>query len=299
MARPGISTILALALLAGCGVGAPMPASSAAAEVAGAERAFAEMAAREGIRDAFVAFAGDSAITFRPEPENAKAAWRARPRISGRLSWYPVFVRAAASGEMGMTTGPYESRDGTGALRGTGYYVTVWRREPEGWRFMVDLGTRNDPPSPPSPPPAPWTPAAMRRDASAHAASGAAVRSLLAADSAFAARAEAAGLAAALRSYGDTEMRLHRDGAPPHVGLAAAVAAASADSARRYAAVPARAYASAAGDFGWTWGEYRLVHPGAGRRETGHYVRVWVRDAGGPWRVLLDVTSPRPPERDE
>jgi len=41
------------------------------------------------------------------------------------------------------------------------------------------------------------------------------------------------------------------------------------------------------------------VHAGAGRRETGHYVRIWARDGGGPWRLLLDVTSPRPPERDE
>jgi hypothetical protein len=94
-------------------------------------------------------------------------------------------------------------------------------------------------------------------------------------------------------------MRLLRNDAQPHVGLPAVLAAASADSARRYAATPARAFTSAAGDLGWSYGEYRYVHPGAGRRETGHYVRIWARDGGGPWRLLLDVVSPRPPERDE
>ena len=62
---------------------------------------------------------------------------------------------------------------------------------------------------------------------------------------------------------------------------------------------PVRAMASAAGDLGWTWGEYESVHPGAGRRETGHYLRIWSREPGGRWRVLLDVVAPRPGERDE
>jgi ketosteroid isomerase-like protein len=198
---------------------------------------------------------------------------------------------------MGFTTGPYELRDSTGAVRGTGTYFTVWRREPQGWRFMVDQGTRNPPPSTP---PEPWRPSAsVMVPSAARVPNDDAVRSLLAADSAFATRAQAAGFAAALEQYGHPELRLMRDGAVPYAGVEAAVAAAAADSARRYSAVPARGYASAAGDFGWTWGEYRLVHPGAGRRETGHYVHVWVRDGGGPWRLMVDVVSPRPSERDE
>jgi hypothetical protein len=56
---------------------------------------------------------------------------------------------------------------------------------------------------------------------------------------------------------------------------------------------------SAGGDLGWTTGEYQYLNPGAGRRETGHYVRIWSRDPGGPWRVLLDIVFPRPAERDE
>jgi ketosteroid isomerase-like protein len=290
-------TSVSLLLMAGCASRRPSPAGGFEAEVAGAERAFAEAAAREGIRDAFVRFASDSAVAFRPEPASAKALWTARGRIAGRLSWYPTYVRVARSGDVGFTTGPYESRDSTGALQGTGSYFTVWRREPQGWRWVMDLGAHHDPFATP---PEPWRPSAVRAAApSARMANADAARSLLAADSAFAARAEAAGLAAALREMAHPEMRLMRQGAFPRVGLAASVAAAEADSARRYSAEPARGYASAAGDLGWTWGEYRLVHPGAGRRETGHYVHVWSRDGDGPWRLLLEVVSPRPPERDE
>lgn len=220
----------ALALLAGCAIRDPAPVSMLETSIADAERAFAAAAARDGIRDAFVRFASDSSVAFRPEPENAKAAWRSRPPVSGRLTWYPVYVRAAASGDMGFTTGPYESRDSTGALRGTGTYFTVWRREPEGWRFVVDQGTRNDPPASA---PEPWRSSGSRIVPSAARVPNApAVRSLLAVDSAFAARAETAGFAAALRSHGHPGLRLMRDGAFPHVGLAAAVAAAAADSAR-------------------------------------------------------------------
>jgi ketosteroid isomerase-like protein len=290
------ATAFVITSLAACVSRGPAPAGDAEAEVAGAERAFAEAAAREGVRDAFVRFASDSAVAFGPEPEKAREAWRRRPPLSIRLSWYPVYVRAAASGDLGFTTGPYESRDSTGALTGTGTYFTVWRREPDGWRFVVDQGIRNPPPATP---PAPWTRAAMHPAAPAVAADANAATSLLAADSAFAAEAHASGFAAALQRFGDREVRLMRNGAPPHVGIATAVAAAAADSARRYSAVPMRGFASAAGDLGWTWGEYRLVHPGAGRRETGHYVHVWIRDGRGPWRLLVDVTAPRPPERDE
>jgi hypothetical protein len=44
-------------------------------------------------------------------------------------------------------------------------------------------------------------------------------------------------------------------------------------------------YAEAAksADLGYTWGSY----------EGGHYVRVWVRESSGAWKVALDVTQPK------
>ncbi|HET7232726.1 MAG TPA: hypothetical protein VFJ16_22130 [Longimicrobium sp.] len=285
-------------LLSACATAAPRsaaPARDAEAEVVAAEHAFAAAVARDGIRDAFLAFAHDSALAFTPEPANAKAVWRARPRVSERLAWYPAFARAARSGDLGFTTGPYESADSAGNVLGHGQYVTVWQRTAEGWRFVIDAGSPNPRPGAPVPE---WRPPASRAQSSvATDVDGA--RSLLAADSAFAARAASHGFAAAVRAYGDREMRLLRPRFQPRVGLGPVLAAAVADSARHYTARPARAFASAAGDLGWTWGEYRYMNVGAGRRETGYYVRIWARDPGGPWRVLLDGVTPRPSERDE
>ncbi|HET7465020.1 MAG TPA: hypothetical protein VFJ82_27495 [Longimicrobium sp.] len=266
------------------------------AELVAAERAFAAAAARDGIRDAFLAFADDGALAFTPEPANAKAVWRARPRTPRRLTRYPAFVRAARGGDLGFTTGPYRAADGEGHETGYGQYVTVWRRTPAGWRFVVDLGTTHPRPDVPEPE---WSPSAPLTMARATAVDTAAAGALLAADSLFSAYAGVHGFAAAVRAFGHAQVRLLRPRTPPRVGLGPTLAAALADSARRYAARPMGGNASAAGDLGWTWGEYRYENQGAGRRETGHYVRIWSRDPGGPWRVLLDVVAPRPSERDE
>jgi len=294
----------ALALLTACAAAAPAPAPArnAEAEVAAAEHAFAQAAARDGIRDAFLAFADDSALAFRPEPGSAKELWRARPRTSARLTWYPAYARAARGGDLGFTTGPYISADSAGTVQGHGQYVTVWRKTPQGWRFVIDLGTTNPPPAEPVPawrPPARATVSPTRGGATRDAASVDAAPSLLAADQAFASQAASGGFAAALRAHGDAEMRLLRPRAAPRAGLAAALAAATVDSIRRYTARPVRATASAAGDLGWTWGEYQYLNAGAGRRETGHYLRIWTRAEGAPWRLLLDIVAPRPSERDE
>jgi hypothetical protein len=275
----------------------PRAGEDAEAALVAAERAFEQATIREGVRDGFIRFADDSAIIFRPEPVNAAASFRSRPATKIRLAWHPAFVHAARSGDLGFTTGPSQVMDSTGAVIGYGNYVTVWRRGPETWRWVVDLGISNPKPGLEAPL---WTPAAAGPAAfPAGEPNEAAAASLLAADNAFAAQAGRVGLTAALRSFGDRGMRLLRNDAQPHVGLTVALAAASADSARRYSATPARAFTSAAGDFGWSYGEYRYVLAGAGRRETGHYVRIWARNGNGPWRLLLDVVAPRPPERDE
>lgn len=297
--------LASLSALASCTPSSPpppqpapgVPQETAEAALVAVERAFEQATIREGVRDGFIRFADDSAIIFRPEPVNALASFRSRPATKIRLAWHPAYAHAAMSGDLGFTTGPSQVMDSTGAVQGYGNYVTVWRRGAEGWKWVVDLGISNPGPHPEPPL---WIPA--RRGAPSLVAGPnnlAAARSLFAADSAFAARAERDGLAAALESVGDPGVRLLRNGALPHVGLQTALAAAVADSARRYSATPARAFASAAGDFGWTYGEYRYVHPGAGRRESGHYVRIWTKDGRAPWRLVLDVTSPRPPERDE
>jgi ketosteroid isomerase-like protein len=69
-----------------------------------------------------------------------------------RLTWAPVHVEAAASGDLGYSTGRYEwggkNADGTPRIS-AGWYVTIWRKGADGlWRAALDIGT---PPSPKKP----------------------------------------------------------------------------------------------------------------------------------------------------
>jgi ketosteroid isomerase-like protein len=288
-----VSEVAAQAQVAG-------PDEDPLAAVVAAERAFAAASEQVGVREAFLRYAAEDALLFRPEPANARQTWEARPSPPIRLTWYPGFARAAASGDLGFTTGPFEVLDTAraGAEPGYGHYVTVWRREPAGWRFVLDVGTSHPALEPR---PAPWQPPAASRPASADADPPAeAVRgSLLREDSAFSRTAEQVGVAEALSRFGADEARLHRPGILPAVGRAAAMALAGRD-ARRYHAETIGGAGSRAGDFGYTYGRYRLTDTGGnGRHESGHYVRIWIREPLGPWRLLLDVVNPRPAEREE
>lgn len=286
-------------LLAALAVGIATPAiaqENAEAALVAAERGFEALSIREGVKEAFIRTAHDSAIIFRPEPINAIQSFRSRPATKIGLRWHPALVRSARSGDLGFTTGPSQVLDSAGTVIDYGNYVTVWKMTDAGWRWVIDLGIGTPRPErvPPQWTPRPHAPAAHV----AAAVNDPAAAALRTADTEFSARAASAGFAAALQTFGDPGMWLLRDNALPHVGLPAALAAAVADSARRYTASPAFTETSEAGDFGWSWGEYRSVHEGAGRRESGHYVRIWARE-GDRWRLLLDVTAPRPSDRDE
>ena len=60
------------------------------------------------------------------------------------LTWDPIRADVAQSGDLGWTTGSYVSvspaEDGT-ERRGTGTYVSIWRRQADGmWKVVMDLG---------------------------------------------------------------------------------------------------------------------------------------------------------------
>jgi len=85
--------------------------------------------------------------------------------------------------------------------------------------------------------------------------------------------------------------RLHRPNAMPIVGdarifqwLATQAAFTTADT--RFAE------AARSGDLGYTWGTYTRKSA-RGANETGFYVRVWMRERNGQWKLALDVLQPQ------
>lgn len=260
------------------------PHSTAPAELAAAESAFAAQSVREGMRAAFLAWLAPDATLFRAGPVNGPAAIAASPDPPIVLDWRPVFVEVAASGELGLSTGPWKitSRSDPSAPPLFGQFISVWKRTADaGWRVHVDLGISHPHPGlADAPLLAQVTPALARGDSAAGVA---------AAEADFARRAAEAGNAAAYAHWLSPAARIYREGHAPFLGREAALASPAAGNDRIAWSVE-RHEASASGDLGYAMGRYAVP----GGSTAGHYLRVWRREAPG-WRIALDVVNALPP----
>ena len=277
MQRPALAPLAALAALTAC---AMVPTrDDAAASLAAAESAFAAHSVREDMRAAFMAH-------FAPDGVFVRNGWVvARESLANRaappiiLEWRPQYVEVAASGDMGLSTGPSRvtPRDKPGAAPSHGQFVSVWKRAPgEPWRVQVDLGIENEGP-------ALWDqPLQARLSPAAPAGEG-----LAAAEASFATAARA-GMRDAYRTHGASDLRLYRSGDPPRASRDAALASAWLARHARLGYVAEASETAASGDFGYVRGR---VEEAGSDRTVGWFLRVWRREAAG-WRIVMDVVNP-------
>jgi ketosteroid isomerase-like protein len=278
-----LSLLLATAL-AGCtAMTATPPSRDAPASLAAAETAFAAQSMREGMRAAFLAWLAPDATIFRDGPVNGPALIASRPQPPIDLAWRPVFVEVAASGEMGLSTGPstITSRTDPAAPPRHGQFVSVWKREPGGpWRVQVDLGISH--------------PGAALADEPLEARTvpspgkGSAAGSLAQAESSFANLAAGSGDASAYAAFAAADARLYREAHPPFLGRTAILASPAAGAGRTAWSLDAHE-TSLAGDLGYATGRYGPP----GGATAGHFVRVWRREPEG-WRIAADVVNALP-----
>ncbi len=114
------------------------------------DRAFSELSRREGRRVAFERYMAPDATIYREgaDPFSGREAILGLfpPDAAGELTWEPTRAEVAASGDLGYTLGTYEftaaGADGEPQVS-RGYYVTIWRRQPDGrWRWVFDSGVQ-------------------------------------------------------------------------------------------------------------------------------------------------------------
>lgn len=270
---------------------------AALAPVVEAEHAFAEYSIAHGMKEAFLNFAAPDGVIFRRGPVNAVEAWAStNPAPAGLLTWWPIYADVSRAGDLGYTTGPYEFRGKPSDAKpsGAGHYFTIWRRQPDGaWKFVLDLGIRHE--AQPAPETSLRYPAWVGKG-KAGAGAQAASRALLEAERALSEASTNGGTAAALLLHADPSLRLYVQNSLPFVGRPAALRALAA-SGEFTIWKPLKADAAASGDIGYAYGTYELRRRPYDEKpaEQGNYARVW-RRSGGPWRVVLQVTSPvRPP----
>lgn len=255
----------------------------AALSLASAETAFAAHSVREDMRAAFLAAFADDGVFVRKGWTIARAhlAGQSAPAIV--LDWRAQYVEVAASGEIGLSTGPWKitSKANPAAPPAFGQFVSVWRREPgQPWKVAVDLGIGH-------PQPALWDRPLETVAVQGEAPRG--VAGIRSAEERFAAEARAS-LRAAYAKHGSAELRFYRDGSPPALGKAAAMTAGTMTDADWVWTVE-RIETSRANDFGYARGSYAAR--AAPATPAGHFLRVW-RVEAGEWRIALDVTSPAP-----
>ncbi len=256
-----------------------------------AERAFAKASVEKGMMDAFRAYIADDSVLFRPGPVPGKQWLGTRPNPPITLDWRPVHADIARSGDLGWTTGPFEiSRSGSDQ-KTHGHYMTIWRKQPDGnFRFVIDIGIGTPTAAPAGGEPGPLKP---EKEGGAPAVDAKATEaSLLETDRTLAKNGVAQGIASAFSPVLATDARLMRNGAQPSAGKEA-VQKALAEEKARFTWEPIAAHASAAGDLGYVYGTYERTEGEA--TEKGHYVRIWDRAPGGPWKLSMDIINPLPP----
>jgi ketosteroid isomerase-like protein len=265
-----------------------------------AEKAFSRTSVEKGMRDSFVEFLAADGILFRPDPVPGKEWTRARPAPSITLIWRPVHADIARSADLGYTTGPWEIRNPESKeVLGHGQYITVWKKQADGsWKVAIDIGIGNEKPVSPAPTvDGPETPIRLAAKPQGEAPVADPKRTkvaLLTADRELSQASVAKGAAAYADGFAD-DARLFRFGSFPYVGKEAARDAVTAEK-RKMSWEPAGGDVSRAGDLGYTYGKYELAGGGPDDKgERGNYMRIWKREPGGPWRVVVDVTNPPPP----
>jgi ketosteroid isomerase-like protein len=288
--------VLALGLLLGGQPSAPVP--PALEEMANAERAFVQRAQEVAVIQAFTEYFADDAVGFASgAPESAQEKMKKRPfppRDPNVLFWWePRTGDVAASGDLGWLTGPVRMGRKDDAKIRHGNYASIWKRQPDGkLKVVIDIGI--DPPG--EVPFAPgFTRASFENRYQGSQIPPLAQASLLAADRALNAAARSS-MADAYVQSAASAARLHRNGHLPFEGRDRIIAFLKTQPAFT-SAESLYAEAAKSADLGYTWGSYETAAGSGGQARSGHYARVWVRQADGVWRVVLDLDAPKPEKR--
>ena len=268
----GLRALLLLLAVPGCAVAPGHSAMSAARSLADAESAFAAHSVREGMRAAFIAHFAPDGVFTRDAWVVARDWLEPRPNPPIVLDWRPAHVEVAASGDFGLSTGPWKltSKEKADAPPAYGQFISIWERTRDGpWKVTVDLGISHAGP-------ALWDTPLQATSLPAARAAG----TIAGAEEAFARDARAGGLRAAYAAHASKALRFYRPGEAPMLGLEPALAPAASAKADWGWAVE-RADTASSGDLGYARGRY----------DGGHYLRVW-RAEDGRWRIVLDVINP-------
>ena len=257
-----------------------------------AETQFAQLAQQKGSKTAFLTYLAPNSVVFTAgKPTNGLKHWQEAPSGPELLSLKPISADAAASGDFGYTTGPWELRPKTPQDKPTeyGHYVSVWKKQANGrWKVAVEVGISH---------PAPATPPVNALQASTDVRSVSnqdttkSKADLLAADQDLIKTLQADGTEAAYKKHLAARARFYRMDQQPVVDRAAIDALLKEPVTLGFE--PVQASVSLAGDMGYVYGNSSMTVTAEGKptKRNGNYLRIWKKDAQGHWKIVLDLIN--------
>ncbi len=125
-------------------------------EIREADQNFSILSEKQGMAKAFTTYASNDVVKLNENApptvgfDSLRAQMARLPRNGPTLTWQPLKVDAALSGEMGYSFGQWmlTKRDSAGRPSVQhGVYVTVWKRQRNGqWQFVLDGGNQTPAP---------------------------------------------------------------------------------------------------------------------------------------------------------
>lgn len=130
------------------------------AEVAKMEDAFCAMAQEKGLLAAFQHFAAPDVAFIDTDPRKFRGPAAVYQRIGDdepgvKLTWSASFTDVSDDGTLGYNYGRYDffkvGADGKESPHSDGWFLTIWKRQPDGtWRYVMDQGSPDPKPKPPA-----------------------------------------------------------------------------------------------------------------------------------------------------
>jgi len=250
-----------------------------------AEKEFAQYVAKNGLRSAYQTYATPDALTFSPNPTNARTYYSTQPDHKG-LTWTPVFAKVSKSGDWGFTTGPYTLNTDPIVY---GQYLSIWKAVNNKWSVVLDLNTVHNKPLDKTKQQI-VEPASSYKPRLVNEKQIAAGRGII--------ETTEKTLNATLKSYGiaafagflNPDARVLFPGREPIIGKDNAIAFYN-QMVSKMAIKTTKADKALGGDLAYTYGVATIDYK-ADLRESFHYVYVYELQPDHNWNIILQIYTP-------
>ncbi len=259
-----------------------------------AEIAFAQTSVERGMREAFLTYLSEDSVIFRPQAVGGRQWFIEREDITAQLNWEPTYVEVASSGDLGFSTGPFQYNQQATENNKTptvqhGHFVSVWEKQPTGWRVVVDHGV-------------PHRKAKKKAELEVEVREGGAMGTLAESipalsriDKKFANVTSLELLQELYDKHATEDLRIYRRNFLPINGKGHALKALPQLSVLVSGGLEG-AGLSKNGDLAYSYGNGTMGTVDKDQRSAATYLRLWRNEDGQEWKLMLDLVMPLPPQ---